>query len=167
MATRTTALSVGAGIGVGVPRSRTVTLGLGAGLGIGAVPWGGSNARRSQVPWIPKAGTPWLAVDANGRMTNQVNPAWDRSLRWLFEQFAGGINGQTIPDLLRQILQTQAEVVNVANYTEQVANYAAGIAATTDATVQVTQDAGLSGSASIPPTPEPPERPSGGSRQTV
>ena len=36
-----------------------------------------------------------------------------------------------------------------------------------DATVQVTQDAGLSGSTSIPPTPEPPERPSGGSVQVV
>lgn len=120
----------------------------------GRVAWGGSASPLARVPWLPKAGTP-LSMDG-GRT---LNPVWDRALRWLFEQYIGGLDAPTIPQIRQSVTTTQSQVAATTNYAQQVSAYASGIAATADATAAVTQDNGLSGSGSIPRSPPPPPPP--------
>lgn len=123
------------------------------------VSWSGSSSALSRVPWIPKAGTPFLMVDNQGRMLNQVNPAWDRCLRWLFEDAIGGINAPTLPQVRATVTATQAQVVQTTTYAEQIGTYAAGIGSVAQATAEVAQSNGLTGAESIPETPERPQPP--------
>lgn len=159
MATRTVTLSTGGSVGTGKARSRTVTLSLGPGLGIGSVPWGGSPSLLDGVPWIPKAGTPFLLAD--GRT---LAPVWDRCLRWLFETAIGGIRAPTPAQIHDTVAAVKQQAVETASYAEQVVGYVQGVAATATATAEVAQSNNLAGASSIPPPPDPPERPrSGGS----
>lgn len=119
----------------------------------GRVAWGGSTSPLSHVPWLPKAGTP-LSRDGGRTLAHE----WDRALRWLFEQYIGGLNAPTIPQVTQSVAHTQAQVAATTNYAEQVAGYAAGIAATASATAEVTQSNGLSGAGAIPVVPPPPGR---------
>lgn len=134
-------------------RSTSLTTSAGVSSSPQTPPWAGSGALLSRVPWIPKAGTP-LSLD-NGRT---LNPVWDRCLRWLFEEAIGGLSAPTPAQTRETVAQVQVQVVDTANYTEQVAAYATGIATTTQATVEVAQSNGLTGAESIPAPPEPPTR---------
>lgn len=132
-------------------RSADVVTRAGLASATGRVAWGGSNSPLSKVPWLPKAGTP-LTMD--GKM---LRPEWDRALRWLFEQYIGGIQAPTIAQVTQSVTQTQQTAAQTANYAAQAVAYAAGVAATAEATRQVAQDSGLSGAESIPTVPAPPQ----------
>lgn len=134
-------------------KARSVSLVTHAGIAsaTGRVTWGGSESPLARVPWLPKAGTPLMLPN-----TNTLNPAWDRALRWLFEQYIGGINAPTIAQVTTNVAQTQTQVAASVNYAQQVAAYATGIAATATATAEVSQANGLTGAESIPPAPPPP-----------
>lgn len=120
----------------------------------GRVMWAGSASPLSRVPWLPKANT---TLSRDGGRT--LAPEWDRALRWLFEQYIGGLNAPTIPQITNNVAETQVQVAATTNYTGQVAAYAQGIAATAAATAEVAQSNGLSGASSIPPTGDPPTPP--------
>lgn len=130
----------------------------GAAVANGTVLWGGSASPLARVPWIPKAGTPLMKTDAKGQITNQLNPAWDRCLRWLFEEHIGGLNAPTVPQVVQSVTTTQTQVAEGINYAEQAVAYSAGIASTVTATAEVSQAAGLPGAGSIPRVPPPPTR---------
>ncbi len=137
---------------------RAVDLQTSAGVaaGTGRVDWAGSASPLSRVPWLPKAGTPLMQTDARGQMTNQLNPPWDRALRWLFEEYIGGLTAPTIAQVTQNVTDTQAQAAATANYAQQAVSYASGVAASVDATREVTIASGLPGAESIPVTPPPP-----------
>lgn len=147
---------IGAGVSVSSSYSRTglANCVVAAGVGVAAtrVAWGGTTAIRKVVDWLPPAHVPF---SNDGK---HVNPVWYRALRELFETRAGGVNGPTIPQVRQSVTDTQETVVGVVTFAQQVGQYAQGVAATVQATAEVTQDAGLSGSESIPDPPAtPPE----------
>lgn len=115
------------------------------------VPWAGTNSPLSRVPWIPKAGTPLLMQG-----TNQLNPAWDRAIRWLFEEYIGGLSAPTIAQVTQSVSETQSAVTSAVTFAEQGVAYSAGIAASVVANTEVAQTAGLPGADSIPDVPERP-----------
>lgn len=128
----------------------------GAASSVGRVSWGGSARLLAKVPWLPPFHV--KPVDANGNW----NPAVYKALKYLFEEVIGGIDAPTLPQLRTDVTSTQVQVSATTNYAKQVSQYAQGIAATAEATAQVTQDSGLSGSGSIPPPPTVPPPPDGG-----
>jgi hypothetical protein len=137
-------------------KARSVDLVTSAGVAASTrqVDWAGSASPLSRVPWLPKAGTPLLLPGSN-----QLSPAWDRALRWLFDEYIGGLNAPTIPQVTQSVAATQAQVVTNTTYTQQAVAYASGVAATADATRETAIAAGLPGSGSIPSTPQPPTQP--------
>lgn len=131
----------------------------GASCATGRVSWGGGQAARDKVPWLPPMRV--APVLSDGRGGWRWNPDVYRALQWLFEEYIGGINAPTASAISTTITQTQADVADTIAYAAAVSNYAQGIAATSSATAEVTQNAGLSGSGSIPEPPEPPIPPGG------
>lgn len=118
----------------------------GAVMATGKVAWAGSASPLSRVPWIPKAGTPLLLQD--GRT---MNPVWDRAIRWLFEEYIGGIQAPTVASIASSVTQTQTQVVaaqSQANTAQLTANSAA---AAVNTTRQVLVDDGTPGADQIPP----------------
>lgn len=127
------------------------TVSAGAACATGNVAWGvGSGALKRNVPWLP--GVQVKPVRPDGSW----NPDVWRALNYLFENVIGGINAPTIAEVTTTVTQTQMQVLTVQSTANAAINYAAGIAATVDATTQVTQDAALPGSESIPATPDRP-----------
>lgn len=124
------------------------------------VRWAGSSAARSNVPWLPPIRT--APIESDGRGGYRWNPDVYRALKWLFETAIGGVAAQTVPQVASGVTAAQEELVNAITYAQQVATYAEGVAARTDATVEVVTNNGLTGTTSIPPSPEPPPRYSGG-----
>lgn len=123
----------------------------GSAIATGRVAWGGSGSPLARVPWIPKAGTPFLVVDGQGRMTNQVNPAWDRAMRWLFEEYIGGIQAPTVSALTTSVEQTQQQVVQVQVQAVNAQTTANSAAEAVNTTKQVLVDEGIPGADQIPP----------------
>lgn len=126
------------------------------------VAWAGTTAARSQVPWLPPMHVDPVRYVAPARAGDKPRLQWNpdvyRFLQYLAEQVAGGINGKTLPETLRELVRTQAEVVATTNYTAQVGQYAQSVAVQAAATVQVAKDNGLAGADAIPPASDPPER---------
>lgn len=91
-------------------------------------------------------------------MTNQLNPAWDRCLRWLFEEYIGGLTAPTIAQVSESVATTRAQVVEGISYAEQAVAYSAGIAAAVTTQTEVAQSAGLPGADTIPMVPQRPVR---------
>lgn len=127
----------------------------GAAMAIGRAAWGGSDSPLSRVPWLPKAGTPLLTVGNNGQMTNQLNPAWDRCLRWLFEQYIGGINAPTVAQITTSVSQTQDQVVAVGVQASSAQSTANSAAEAVNTTREVLVNNGTPGSDQIPPARTP------------
>lgn len=122
----------------------------GAAIAIGRVAWGGSDSPLDRVPWIPKAGTPLLGPD--GRT---MNPAWDRALRWLFEEYVGGIRAPTVPSITQSIVQTQTQVIQVAVAATTAQATANSAADAVNTTKQVLINEGVEGADQIPPAQKP------------
>jgi len=140
-------------------RSASLVTTAGTAVANGTVAWGGSTSPLARVPWIPKAGTPLMKTDARGQITNQLNPAWDRCLRWLFEEYIGGLTAPTIAQVSDSVATTQTQVAQGITYAEQAVAYSAGIASAVTANTEVAVSAGLPGADSIPRVPERPARP--------
>lgn len=137
--------------GVAVCASRT-----GAASAASRVAWGGNRKARSQADWLPPEHVSPVVPDGRGGF--RWNADVYRALKYLFDTVAGGINGKSLPETLKELQVTQAELVATTNYAGKVASYAQGIAAQSVATVSVVQNNSLSGATSIPPAPEPPTR---------
>jgi hypothetical protein len=58
------------------------------------VKWGGSEERRDRVSWLPPASVP--IVDGSGR----VNPAWYKFFVEIANRRLGGIDAQTLPQVI-------------------------------------------------------------------
>lgn len=123
----------------------------GAAMAIGRVAWGGSDSPLSRVPWLPKAGTPLLMVDNRGQMTNQLNPAWDKCFRWLFEEYIGGIRAPTAVQVIASVTQTQTQVVAVGVAASAAQSTANSAAESVNTTREVLVSAGTPGAEQIPP----------------
>lgn len=132
----------------------------GAAMSTGRVAWGGSGNPLSRIPWIPKAGTPLMATDARGQMTNQLNPAWDRCLRWLFEEYIGGVKSPPIQAITQTIIKTQTQVVEVAVAASTAQVTASSAADAVNTTREVLINGGVSGAEQIPPAKKPSNGPS-------
>lgn len=146
---KSVAQSFRAGSGTCITRS-------GATSAASQVAWAGNTAPKSQVPFLPP-----IHVDPvlpNGKGGWRWNPDVYRSLRWLYDQFVGGPNGRTVPEVLAELLATQTQLEATTNYAVEVAGYAAAVGDQVSAVVEVTQSNSLSGAAAIPDDPEPPSR---------
>lgn len=132
-------------------RSASCVTYAGCAVATGRVAWGGTDSPLSRVPWIPKAGTPLLQVGGNGQMTNQLNPAWDRCLRWLFEEGIGGLNAPTLPQITQSVTQTQTQVVAVGVQASAAQSTANSAAESVNTTREVLINDGTPGAEQIPP----------------
>jgi hypothetical protein len=79
-------------------------------------------------------------------------------LREIAEVRLGGVQGTTVPQVQTTVTQTQSEVAATTSFAVQVGQYAQGIGASTQATIDVLQDAGTAGSESIPAPPTTPPK---------
>lgn len=124
----------------------------GAAIATANVSWGGSGSPLSRVPWLPKAGTPFLLVK-DGKMTNQVSPAWDRAIRWLFEEYIGGISAPTVAQLTTSVEQTQTQVVAAGLQASAAQTTANGAAVAVNTAREVLVNNGTPGAEQIPQAP--------------
>lgn len=124
-----------------------------AGVGVAAtrVTWAGSAARRESVDWLPRADEMWFDA-RTGRPTRRFY----QFMREVAENRLGGPQGQTVPQVATSVASTQTAVVEAVSFAQQVGQYAQGVAATVQATVEVAQTEGLAGAESIPETPSTP-----------
>lgn len=157
MATQTVAIRAGARVTGN--RARSVVLSVGVGLGIGSLPWNTSNPRRSSKPHLPPPHVSPVLPDGKGGW--RWNPEVYKAIQWVFNEALGGLDGPTLPQVVATVTQTQAQVVSTTNYVDQSVQYTRAAVASQAATAQVVQNAGLPGADTIPPTPDPPSRPSG------
>lgn len=118
----------------------------GTAVAIGRVAWGGTDSPLSRVPWIPKAGTP---ITIDGKV---LRPEWDRALRWLFEQYIGGLNAPTVPQITQSVAQTQTQVVAVGVQASAAQSIANSAAESVNTTRQVLINDGTPGAEQIPIT---------------
>lgn len=127
-------------------RSTSCVTYAGAAVATGRVAWGGSDSPLSRVPWLPKAGTPLMVAG-----TNQLNPSWDRALRWLFEEYIGGIRAPTAVQVIASVAQTQTQVVAVGVAASAAQSTANSAAEAVNTTREVLVNNGTPGSDQIPP----------------
>lgn len=80
----------------------------GAEMAAGSVTWGGSQAKRKFVNWLPAPTTP-LSTDGGKTMS----PVWYRALHELFEHRMGGIDAPTLPQVVTASSETQTQVLSV------------------------------------------------------
>lgn len=131
-------------------RSRGCITRVGVGSAASQVAWAGKRAQPRHKDWLPPMRVKPVREDGSW------NPDVYRALQWLFEQFAGGINGRTVVEVVTELQQTQAEVVATASYAQAVGQYAQSVGQTAQAVVQVAQNANLGGADNVPETSEPP-----------
>lgn len=110
--------------------------------------WAGSDALRSATNWIPRPDEDWMR---DGKPTRRFFLFMSELSRRM-----GGEQGKSIAQVESVITGTQAEVLAVGNFTQQLGQYAQSVAATTNAIAQVAVDNALSGASSVPPTSSPP-----------
>lgn len=120
------------------------------------VAWAGATGAKKNADWLPPQHIPPVVPDGKGGW--RWNPVVYKAISYLFEQVVGGINGKTLPEAIRELQQTQAELVATTNYAEQVGTYAQSVATTVQAVTQVAQSNGLTGAESVPEPAEPPSR---------
>lgn len=120
------------------------------------VAWAGGGGRRKFVDWLPKMSEP-IGVVRDGKvfLTQQM---WN-FLHEIGENRLGGVNGESIPQVVSTQGQVQAQVAETLNYAVQVSDFAAGVANTATATAEVATNNSLTGASSIPETGDPPPRP--------
>jgi hypothetical protein len=115
--------------------------------------WAGKEASRKLADWLPPIEVPLLDP-----RTGKINKVWYNYFRELGDR-VGGIKGPSITQVVDTVSQTQTQVAANTTYTQQAVDYAASVAATAEATAQVAQSNGLTGSGSIPPPADRPQRP--------
>lgn len=154
MTARTAALTIGlrASAAAGSSKQRTGHIRFGILVAGSSPAWAGRAGRRQKVDWLPPAHIPW--IDPKTGIPTKV---FFQFIREIAEVRLGGVNGTTVPQVETTVTQTQSEVIATQSYATAVGAYAQGVAATATATAQVAQSNSLSGSESIPDTPEPPE----------
>lgn len=119
------------------------------------VAWaGGGNARRV-ADWLPRIDEPFAEL-RNGKY--YITPRWYNFQRAMADRL-GGVQGQSITQIQQTTIQIQAQVAENTSYTVQAVDYTTQVAAAVTATAEVAQSSALPGSASIPPTGDPPPRP--------
>lgn len=123
------------------------------------VRWAGNASPREKMDWLPRADEVWIDMKT-GRPTRR----FFQFMHEIAERRLGGVQGKTVPQVQTDVVNTQAEVAATTTFATAIGQYAAGVAASTMATVEVLQDTGASGSESIPEVPrlppkyqEPPE----------
>ena len=100
---------------------------------------------RNLKSWLPHISVP--LVDGNGRMTQQ----WWNFFNFLANTKVGGPEAPNVPDIVTTVETTQTQAATVAATVTGVVQQASQNAESLAATVQVAQDAGLSGASQIPP----------------
>jgi hypothetical protein len=115
---------------------RTVS---GAETASGNVPWGGSAAKRKAISWLPTAQTPVLNTD--GTFTQP----WFQFFREIAINRLGGIDAQTIPQVVASNQQTQSLAVGASTLAVQTVTNINQVVSAVNATAQVTQAAALPG----------------------
>lgn len=141
----------------GSARQRTGAIRFGILVAGSSPAWAGRATRNRSKNWMLRADEAWIDPK-----TGRPTPRLFQLLHEICENRLGGVDGQTIPAVATSVAQTQTEVIATVAYTQNVASYAQGIAATATATAEVAQSNSLTGAGSIPPTPEPPARYSDG-----
>jgi membrane carboxypeptidase/penicillin-binding protein len=138
----------------GTTNSQTCAIAVGFSVGTASAAWSGSDEPRNVSDWLPPMSQPVLDP-----RTNRFTRPWWNYFRVLGERL-GGVQGASITQIESSIVETQQQVVANTAYVDSSVAYAQSVAATAEATAQVTQNNGLSGAESIPPTSNPPNRPS-------
>lgn len=117
------------------------------------VPWAGNEASRAVSDWLPRIDE--RPIDPR---TGCFTTRWYNYFRVLGERL-GGVQGPSIEQVVSNVQVTQQAVAATATYVDQSIAYTQSVAASAEATAQVAQNNGLSGSGSIPPPSPPPNRP--------
>lgn len=153
MATRTVEFSIGPSFQVG--RARPVSFSIGLGFATGSVPWNTSTATREKNNWLPRADHA-IGTCPSCKTRIPPDPVWYRYFSELSERM-GGIQGQTIPQVVTTVTQTQAQTLAVSSGYTEVVSYARSIAATAEALKQVVVDNALAGAETVPLPSDPPD----------
>lgn len=119
----------------------------GVGSATGIVAWAGSSTKRTRIDWIPTASTP---ITLDGKT---MNPVWYRAFYEVFNNRLGGLNAQTIPQIITAQTQTQDQVLSVQSGVISVGGQVSAITGAVNAGTQVAQSSGLSGASQIPILP--------------
>lgn len=86
----------------------------GTGSATGRVNWAGSNATQARVNWLPNAQVPVLGP--NGQMST----VWYKFFKEIADIRLGGISSPTVPQVIIQTTQTQAQVLDVQTGVQSV-----------------------------------------------
>jgi hypothetical protein len=111
------------------------------------VQWGGSDASRDQVSWLPPANVP--IVDANGR----VSQAWYKFFVEIATRRLGGIDGQTIPQVVGTQGSVQDQVLSVQQSVQSVGSQVAAVTDVVNTQTEVSKASNLSGSGQLSKLP--------------
>lgn len=154
MTARTGAISVGlrASTVMRVPKQRAGAIRIGLMSAASSPAWAGRARQARSGNWMLRADEAWFDP-ATGRPT----PRFFQFMHEIAENRLGGINGQSVNTVASTVSSTQAEVVAAVTYTQSVSAYAQGIAATAEATQQVSEANSLAGASEIPDVPIPPK----------
>lgn len=117
------------------------------------VAWAGNEGSRNVADWLPRIDE--KVIDPR---TGFFTVRWYNYFRALGDRL-GGIQGPSIPQVQQAVQETQVQVAANTVYTNQAVDYTAQVAASAEATAQVAQSAGLTGSGSIPPIGDRPVPP--------
>jgi len=117
------------------------------------VAWAGNGGSRNVADWLPQ-----ITEDFLDKRTGKISARWYNYFRALGDRL-GGVNGQSITQVVSTQSQVQAQVAETLNYAVEGVAYASQVAATAQATAEVAASNGLSGAGSIPETGDPPPRP--------
>jgi hypothetical protein len=111
-----------------------------------------SADRRFADAWLPSAGNPlaWVMVGGQRLPVYIDVQSWYRFLVTVAEVKLGGFGGNTVPDVVAAVENTQAESVINAQRVAAVVVQAAANAEALDVTRQVVQNNALTGSDQIP-----------------
>lgn len=155
MASASAEISVGFRSSAAPGTTNSASCAIRSGFAVAATPvsWAGNEASRDVADWLPRIDEP--VFDAR---TNRFTPRWHNFFRTLGDRL-GGVQGQSVPQIVQAVTETQVQVASQVAYTNELATYTEGVAATASATAEVAQTNSLSGSTSIPIPPDPPPRP--------
>lgn len=100
---------------------------------------------KNALAWLPSIRVP--LVDDSGRMTSE----WYRFMNYLCTTVLGGPNGSTVADIASAVVTSSATVAAATQATTSLTQQADANAQAIAAAVQVLQTASLPGSTQIPP----------------
>lgn len=147
-------ITVSGGANAAVVQGFGFVVSTGVGAAFGNVPWNTSSARREKNNWLPRADH---AIGTCPKCKTRIppDPTWYRYFSELSERM-GGIQGQTIPQVVTTVTQTQSQVVATTAAVTDLGAYTRSIGATATALRQVAVDNALSGASTVPAPSDPP-----------